>query len=74
MPGRRDIKTNSTELYKAFLKWSGEAGTSQKTFNESLQEPGYTNTKGGDGRMHWEGIGLIVYAEEGQDQRNRTEG
>jgi putative DNA primase/helicase len=59
-PGSQEIKANSTDLYKAFLKWSGELTMTQKAFSSALQELGYTKKVGGDGRMYWQGIGLVV--------------
>jgi phage/plasmid-associated DNA primase len=60
-----EIKTKSSTLYDAFCRWSGEHLT-QKAFSERLLELGYTKTMGGDGRMYWHGIGLIVGTEDDQ--------
>jgi putative DNA primase/helicase len=59
-PERADIKTQSSILHEAFCKWSGDYNVSQKAFSERLLELGYTKKEGGDGRMYWLGIGLIV--------------
>jgi P4 family phage/plasmid primase-like protien len=63
-PGRSDIKTNTTALHNAFLRWSGDSTMTLKAFGDALQELGYTKKMGGDGRLYWLGIGLIVQAED----------
>ncbi len=59
-PGRTDIKAQSSVLHEAFCKWSGDYSVSQKAFSERLLELGYSKKAGGDGRMYWLEIGLIV--------------
>jgi putative DNA primase/helicase len=59
-PERTEIKAQSSVLHEAFCKWSGDNSVTQKAFSERLLELGYTKKAGGDGRMYWLGIGLIV--------------
>jgi P4 family phage/plasmid primase-like protien len=66
-PGREDIKTQSSRLYKAFCKWGSESMT-QTAFSTRLTEMGYTKKIGGDGAMYWLGIGLVVTADSDADR------
>jgi putative DNA primase/helicase len=62
-PGNNRVKTQSSLPCKAFCKWAGEY-ISQTQFSARLTELGYTKKTGGDGRMYWLGIGLVVEPDE----------
>jgi putative DNA primase/helicase len=58
-PPRSDTKTQSSQLYDAYIKWSDEYLTPH-AFAARLKEMGYTNKPFRDGRKYWMGIGLIT--------------
>lgn len=65
---QQTIKTNSSDLYNAFLRWSGETHITQKAFTDWLREQGYSKKMGGDGRIYWLGIGLSVAPDDDRDR------
>jgi P4 family phage/plasmid primase-like protien len=58
-PPRSDIKTQSSQLHDAYVKWSGDH-LSPHAFAARLKEMGYINKPARDGRKYWLGIGLVV--------------
>jgi putative DNA primase/helicase len=58
-PPRTDIKTQSSLLHEAYVKWSDDRITPH-AFAARLKEMGYSNKPFRDGRKYWLGIGLVV--------------
>jgi P4 family phage/plasmid primase-like protien len=67
MPLREDIKTQSSRLHEAYVRWSGEHNMTQTAFAAKLAEMGYRKKMGSDGRNYWLGIGLVV-TQSGKDE------
>jgi P4 family phage/plasmid primase-like protien len=62
-PNDQHVKTRSSWLHDAYVRWSGESIT-QKVFTARLSEMGYGRKRStSDGHIYWLGIGLIVGAE-----------
>jgi putative DNA primase/helicase len=59
-PVRGDIKAQSSRLYDAYIRWSGDHSMTQTAFAAKLAEMGYRKKMGSDGRNYWIGIGLVV--------------
>jgi P4 family phage/plasmid primase-like protien len=74
MPLREDIKTQSSRLHEAYLRWSGEHNITQTAFSTKLTEMGYRKKMGGDGRNYWLGIGLVVTTSPTQDETTDDSG
>jgi putative DNA primase/helicase len=71
-PLRLDIKTQSSQLHEAYLKWSEEHLTPH-AFAARLKEMGYTNKPFRDGRKYWMGIGLVVIDADAHHDREPEE-
>jgi putative DNA primase/helicase len=53
----------ATDLYNAFLQYTGEQGISQTAFGRKLSEKGFTRERSSaTGRMQWRGVGLLTRA------------
>jgi putative DNA primase/helicase len=66
-PPREDIRTQSSRLHDAYLKWGGDHMT-QHAFSARLAEMGYVKKPFRDGRKYWLGIGLIVTETQDRDK------
>jgi putative DNA primase/helicase len=63
------IKTQSSRLHQAYLRWSGEHTMTQTAFSVKLTEMGYHKKMHSDGRNYWLGIGLIIDSSQ-KEQEN----
>jgi len=71
-PPREDIRTQSSRLHDAYLKWGGDHMT-QHAFSARLTEMGYVKKPFRDGRKYWIGIGLIVTETQDRDKDDTKE-
>jgi P4 family phage/plasmid primase-like protien len=60
-PARFGVRTQSSVLYQAVCKYSGEPMT-QTAFSERLSERGFTKTVS-HGTKYWQGVGLLTTPE-----------
>ena len=68
-PLQEGIRTQSSVLYEAFCKYSGEH-LSQTAFSTQLTAQGYTK-KPNDGRVFWVGIGLLANEKPEKNENDR---
>ncbi|MBI3910328.1 MAG: hypothetical protein HY320_05270 [Armatimonadetes bacterium] len=54
-----EARAGATELFQAYVAWSGDKATSQNRFGRRLREAGYESRRAPSGRSEWRGIGLL---------------